>query len=96
MPRKDKERAVRLLADMLNVARDVAVALSTSHPVVMALAVMSGVTVASLMLKGEEAQRILSGLYADAKTLATVSAAAPYVVGSLNLVSQVLGRRMGA
>jgi len=96
MPRKNKEKTAKLLIDVLSAMRDVAVALSTSHPVVMALAIMSGVTVASLALRDERSQAILSGLYADAKTLATVSAAAPYVVGSLNLVSQVLGRRMGA
>jgi len=96
MPKGDRERTVKLIMEALGIARDVAIALSTSHPVVMGLAVMSGITMLSLVLKGEEAQRILSGLYADAKTLATVSAAAPYVVGSLSLVSQVLERRMSA
>jgi len=93
LPRKDRERTIKLIMEALGVARDVAVALATSHPVVMGLAIMSGVAMLSLVVEGEKAESILGGLYADARTLATVSAAAPYVVGGLNLVSGVLAQK---
>jgi len=90
LPRRKEN--LRVALEVIKVSRDVMVSLAQSHPVVMALAVMSVVAAASLVAQGEEAKAILGGLYADAKTLATLSAAAPYVVGGLNLVSGVLSR----